>query len=101
MKLEVAESAWESLVQLTEYWSDFRSPERIDERVDELWDTVDWLLRHPHAGPKEKYLEDLQLGHRCWRVREVKIVYRVVGNVLRVTQFFDARQDPDKMRVEP
>ena len=98
MKLEVAESAWESLARLTDYWSDFRSPERIEQRVDELWDTVDWLLQHPYAGHREKYLEDLQLGHRSWSVREVKVIYRVVGKVLRVTQFFDARQDPDKMR---
>lgn len=98
MKLEVTESAWESLAELTDYWSDFRSHDVIVRRVDELWDAVDWLLAHPRAGQYEENLEDLGLGHRRWVVREVKIVYRVVGKVLRVTQFFDSRQHTGKMR---
>lgn len=50
MKLEVTESAWESLAELTDYWSDFRSHDVIVRRVDELWDAVDWLLEHPGQG---------------------------------------------------
>jgi plasmid stabilization system protein ParE len=99
MKLVVTEWAWESLDKLTDYWSDFRSHERIAQRVDELWEAVDWLLEHPGAGQFEEQLEDLLLQHRRWVVREVKIIYRVEKSVLYVTDIFDARQDPRKMKA--
>ena len=83
---------------LTDYWSDLKTHERIVQRVDELWDNVDWLLKHPRAGQVEEQLDELGLGHRRWVVREVKIVYRIVGQVLLITEFFDSRQDPRKIK---
>lgn len=53
MKLAIADSAWESLTDITDYWSGFKTHERIVQRVDELWDAVDRLLEHPRAGEDE------------------------------------------------
>ncbi len=83
---------------LTDHWSDFKTHESIVQRVDELWDAVDWLLEHSTAGQFEDSLEDLSLGHRRWIVQEIKIVYRSIGPILLVTDFFDSRQDPSRMK---
>jgi plasmid stabilization system protein ParE len=99
MKLVVTEHAWSSLANLTDYWSTFRAADRIDEQVDALWSQVDWLLQHPMAGQFEDQLHDLGLGHRRWVFGELKIVYRIAEDELIVTDFFDSRQDPRRMKV--
>ncbi|MEO8591535.1 MAG: hypothetical protein ABI432_19295 [Flavobacteriales bacterium] len=73
MKLVVTDSAWTSLAALTDYWAEFKTSDRIDARVDELWNNVDWLLEKPNAGQFEEYLEELGMRHRRWVVKEVKI----------------------------
>lgn len=57
-----------------------------------------YLRHHPGAGQFEPELEDLGEGHRRWVAGNYKIVYLIHGYVIRVTDIFDARQDPRKMR---
>ncbi len=99
MKLVVTEHAWSSLADLTDYWSSFRSFDRIDEQVTELWEVVDWLLENPTAGQFEDQLQELGLGHRRWVFGDLKIVYRLVGKQFIITDFFDSRQDPRRMKA--
>ena len=98
MRLEVTDSAWSSLDALTLFWSDQLTDVAIDARVDELWETVLWLLDHPKAGQVEEYLSAVGKDHRRWIVGDVKVIYRLGPEVLYVTDFFDSRQDPRKMK---
>lgn len=98
MRLEVTDSAWSSLDALTVFWSDQLTDAAIDARVDELWEAVLWLLGHPGAGQVEEYLSAFGKEHRRWIVGDVKVIYRLGPDVLYVTDFFDSRQDPKKMK---
>lgn len=44
------------------------------------------------------FLEHLGLGHRRLIESHYKIIYRVVGEYIYVTDIFDSRQDPEKMK---
>lgn len=98
MRLEVTDSAWYSLDALTVFWSDRSTDAAIDARVDELWEALLWLLDHPGAGQVEECLSAFGKEHRRWIVGDVKVIYRLGPDVLYVTDFFDSRQDPKKMK---
>jgi len=49
-------------------------------------------------GQIEPTLEHLGLGHRRLIEGNFKIIYRVDGELVSVTDIFDSRMDPDKMK---
>jgi hypothetical protein len=53
-----------------------------------------------HKGQHEPYLKNLNKGHRRLIEGHFKIIYRIEGDYIYVTDFFDARQDPEKMKVK-
>ena len=61
-------------------------------------DAADTLLLQPLQGQKEPFLEHLGLGHRRLVVSHYKVIYRVSGEYIYITDIFDSRQDPDKMK---
>lgn len=98
MKLVIARSAWESLDQLQKYWAEHNSDKKVQGRVDELLDEAIWLSHWPGAGAQEVFMQHRGKQYHKWTVRRVKIVYYIEGEELRVSDFFDGRQDPQKMR---
>ncbi len=98
MKLVIADSAWESLTTLQAYWAQFNTDDTIDARIDELLAEVLWLSEWPGAGAEEVFLEHRGRQYRRWVVGRVKIVYYLHGDELRVSDFFDSRQHPRKMK---
>ena len=44
------------------------------------------------------FLEHLGLGHRPIIEGHFKIIYKVEGEYIYITDIFDSRQDPDKMK---
>ena len=63
-----------------------------------ILDRADTLLLQPNQGQKEPYLEHLNLDYRRIIESHYKIIYRVVGETIYITDVFDSRQDPDKMK---
>lgn len=57
-----------------------------------------FLAKHPGAGQFEILLDHLGKGHRRWVVGNYKLIYLVVGDRIEITDIFDARQHPGKMR---
>ena len=56
------------------------------------------LIQNPYSGQVEEYLDHLGLSHRRIVEGNFKIIYRVEGNEIFVTDIFDTRQDPQKMK---
>jgi plasmid stabilization system protein ParE len=57
------------------------------------------LEKFPELGPPEKSLKRLNQGHRSLLVGTLyKIVYLIAKPVIFITDIFDVRQDPDKMK---
>jgi plasmid stabilization system protein ParE len=63
-----------------------------------ILDKADSLLLDPLKGQEEPYLESFELGHRRLIEGHYKIIYRVVGENIYITDIFDSRQDPEKMK---
>jgi plasmid stabilization system protein ParE len=98
MKLVYTEQALQSLEEALEFIAPKVSYEKLVEIRDQILDTADTLLYQPLKGQSEAYLEHLQLGHRRLVEGHYKIIYRVIGEYIYITDIFDSRQDPDKMK---
>ena len=98
MKLVYTEQALVSLEELLGFIETKVSHEKLIEIRDQILDRADTLLLQPLKGQKEPFLEHLGLGHRRLVESHYKIIYRVVGEYIYVTDIFDSRQDPDKMK---
>ncbi len=72
--------------------------EKVIELRTKLLDRADSLLSHPKSGQLEEYLEHLNKYHRRLIEGYFKIIYRIEGEYIYVTDFFDTRQDPEKMK---
>lgn len=56
------------------------------------------LKKNPFIGQTEPQLEHLGEGHRYLVVGDHKVVYKIIGQYIYVTDVFDTRQDdPGKM----
>ena len=71
---------------------------KVKEIKMQLLDRVDDLLFNPYLGQVEEYLEGLNKEHRRLIEVNFKIIYRVEEPIIFVTDFFNTRQKPSKMK---
>ncbi|MCW3808142.1 type II toxin-antitoxin system RelE/ParE family toxin [Plebeiibacterium marinum] len=98
MKLIFTEQALFSLEEALNFIAPKVSNKKLNEIKNNILDAADTLLLQPHQGQKEPLLEHLDLEHRRLIVNHYKIIYRVIGEHIYITDIFDSRQDPDKMK---
>ena len=98
MKLVYTEQSLVSLEETLAFIAQKVSLEKLIEIRDRILDKADTLLEQPLIGQKEPLLEHLGLGHRRIVEGHCKIIYKVVGECIYITDIFDSRQDPDKMK---
>lgn len=72
--------------------------EKVLEIRNQLLDKVDSLVTNPQIGQYEEYLEHLEKGHRRLIEGNFKIIYRIDSECIYITDFFDTRQNPEKMK---
>jgi toxin ParE1/3/4 len=63
---------------------------------DKILDKADTILSNIYMAQKEEFLEHLQLSHRI--ISNYKIVYTIKTDHILITDIFDTRQDPDKIK---
>ena len=56
------------------------------------------LISNPTLGQREEYLRKLKSGHRRLVVKNYKIIYLIGDQEIIITDVFDTRQDPEKMK---
>ena len=67
--------------------------------ITEILDRADELEHYPELGPEEDNLLSLKQGHRSLLVgTQYKIIYLLAKPFVVITDIFDVRQDPEKMR---
>lgn len=98
MKLFYTKQALISLEEALEFIAPKVPYEKIVEIRDKILDAADTLLEQPLAGQKEYLLEHLELDHRRLVEGHYKIIYRVIDEYIYITDIFDSRQDPAKMK---
>ena len=98
MKLVYTEQALISLEETLEFIALSVSQEKLIEIRNRILDRADTLLKQPLIGQKEPFLDHLGLGHRRLIEGHCKIIYKVVSDCIYITDIFDSRQDPEKMK---
>lgn len=72
--------------------------EKALEIRKQLLDKAGSLTSDPYVGQYEEYLQHLEIGHRRLLEGNFKIIYRIEEDCIYITDFFDTRQDPEKMK---
>ena len=98
MKLSYTLPARQRLVDLEDYFTLHASPKVAARLVDGLLAKAFGLVKHPKKGKPEKLLAHRGLGHRSLSAGRFLIVYYVDGDTIHITDFFDTRQHPTRMR---
>ena len=66
---------------------------------DEVLTSTDQLENHALSGQREGSLEDLKESHRYILRGQYKIIYRIKNDEVFITDVFDTRQDPEKIKT--
>jgi plasmid stabilization system protein ParE len=97
VRLHVSEYAAARLDDIWDYYA-VEASERVADRItSKIVDDIDWLLEHPRGGQNEPLLDHLGLGHRRKVSGHYKIIFRIIDDLIFVSDIFDTRQDPEKM----
>ncbi len=98
MNLVITNPAKSNLNKLYNYYKKEVS-KKLAERIKlDLLKTISLLNTHPYIGQKEESLAALNLNHRYLVNGHYKIIYRIEGDTVYITDFFDSRQNPTKIR---
>jgi len=73
--------------------------DKVEEIRANLFSSTKILLDHPNIGQIEENFSHLKLNHRRLIEGHYKIIYRVDSGIIHVTDFFDTREHPSKMRA--
>ncbi|UOB17063.1 type II toxin-antitoxin system RelE/ParE family toxin [Abyssalbus ytuae] len=98
MKLIYTNQAIISLEEALEFIAPKVTHEKLIEIRDKILDAADTLIEQPLQGQTEPYLEHLGLKHRRIIESHYKIIYRIIGECIYITDIFDSRQDPGTMK---
>ena len=97
MRLQVAEYAATRLDDIWDYYAEEAGERVADKITKKIVDDIDWLLLHPRGGQVEPLLDHLGLDHRRKVSGNYKIIFRIIDDLIFVSDPFDTRQDPEKM----
>lgn len=99
MKLRFTTNALRRLTQILDYHNDIGNTKKGRRITRQILDRAGELEEHPELGPEEENLRELGRGHRSLLVGTLyKIIYLIAKPFIIITDIFDTRQDPDKMK---
>ena len=98
MKLLYTNQAIESLNEALNFITPKVSYDKLLEIRTQILDKADTLLLHPHQKQTEPYLMHLKLKHHRLVQENYKIIYRIIDKIIYITDIFDSRQEPKKMK---
>ncbi|CAD5271432.1 MULTISPECIES: type II toxin-antitoxin system RelE/ParE family toxin [unclassified Imperialibacter] len=100
MKVVYTEQSYDSLEELTDFLLEEQgwTLEKLLSFRSGLLDKADALETTYNNYQQEEYLEHLGKGHRRVIEGHVKIIYRIEREHIYIIDFFDSRQDPEKMK---
>jgi plasmid stabilization system protein ParE len=98
MKLVYTRQALVSLQECLDFFPPEVPAKKVNEIRDQIIAKADLLLTNPGLGQLEEYLEHLGKSHRRLVEGNYKIIYRVDGETIYITDIFNSRQDPTEMK---
>ena len=98
MKLIYTEPARQRLTDIEDFITDTSSETKARKLIDGLLEKALSLRDHPLRGIPEPRMMKRGQGHRSLVVGRFKIVYFVEDGTVHITDFFDTKQHPSRMR---
>ncbi|MBK5278870.1 MAG: type II toxin-antitoxin system RelE/ParE family toxin [Bacteroidia bacterium] len=100
MKVIYSDNALEQLQNILDFLVHTQEmpPHKAIQIRDQILDRADEILVNIYMSQKEDYLEHLQVSHRRVVVSHYKIIYTIKEEYILITDIFDTRQDPKKMK---
>ena len=98
MRLVYTKPALDRIAEIQVFWAALTSEENAEAIVSSLMEKTRRLCEQPLRGLPERKLTHLGKGHRSFLLGRYKIIYYVHDDEVRVTDFFDTRQHPSRMR---
>lgn len=99
MKMVITEPAKSGLKEIHDYYKENVSREIAAKIRSGIIKKLKSIKKNPLIGQEEELLKDLGLGHRRRVEGNYKIIYRITGKTIYVTDIFDSRQNPEKMNA--
>lgn len=96
--MEVIFAAWAEncLKEIYDYYSKKATPEKAAEIVNKIIDRTETLENYSNRGRIEEGLRPLGNEHRYLLEYHYKIIYKVEGEVVIITDIFSNHQKPSK-----
>lgn len=96
--MEVIFAAWAErcLREIYDYYSEKASPEKASEIVNKIIDRAETLENYPDRGREEEDIKTLGKGHRYLLEYHYKIIYKVEGESVTITDIFSNHQNLQK-----
>ncbi len=98
MKVLWTKSALASLYDIYKYYNENVSITIAYNVRDNILAAARQLEQHAHIGQSEELLKEMESGHRYIVKDNYKIIYKIQTNKIYITDIFDTRQDPDKIK---
>ena len=99
MKVQITDLAKDQLKRIYHYYRRRGNGKKGRQVRKDVLDKARLLKDNPEMGQEEENLKHLGLGHRYVLVNPFyKIIYLIIEPVIYITDIFDTRQDPDKMK---
>ena len=99
MNLVITEQAQERVADILDFLIASGASLSTAHRIlNDIVDRFDQLVLYPRSGNVEPHLIHLGQRHRYLVEGNYKIIYTIRGKTIYITDIFDTRQDPDKMK---
>jgi len=73
--------------------------EKVADKIRRsIFNSTKPLIKQPLIGAIEENLIELKQQHRYLVEGNYKIIYRIINNNVYITDIFDCRQNPEKMK---
>lgn len=99
MKVFITNYAKKNFFNIVNYYKDNISTSMANNIKDGILNSIKILSENPNIGKEEELLKSLNENHKYLISKNYKIIYKVVNNQIFITDIFDVRQDPSKIRL--
>ena len=98
MKIIWTDFAIENLKDIFDYYS-IKTNKKVAHKIrKQIFESTRQLKDNPESGQGEFHLEKLNKKHRYLVCGNYKIIYRFFENQIIISDIFDARQYPEKIK---
>ncbi len=97
MKIIWTDFAIENLKDIFDFYSVTANKKVANKIKQEIFASVKLLVRYPELGQIELYLAELNDEYRYILSGNYKVIYKIQGENIIISDVFDVRQNPIKM----